>query len=53
MQFKKLFKESIQYIVENEKEINELIASLNANISEDITSKIDELIKEIKIYQEQ
>lgn len=50
--FKSLFKESIEEIVENEKEINDLITNLNTNISEEITCKIDELISEIKKYQE-
>ena len=35
-----------------EQEINELVKGLNNNISEDITSKIDNLIEEIKKYQE-
>ena len=52
MKFKNLFKESIEEIVENEAEINDLISSLNNNISEEITYKINELIDEIKIYQE-
>lgn len=49
--FKKLFKESIEYIIENEKEIDDLIKEKNNNISENITNKIDELINEIKLYQ--
>ena len=49
--FKILFKESIMFIIENEKEINDLIKEKNNNISEEITSKIDNLIKEIKLYQ--
>ena len=53
IKFKSLFKESLQEIIEKEKEINDLILSLNNNISEDITHKIDELIEEIKIYQNQ
>ena len=53
IKFKSLFKESLQEIIEKEKEINDLILSLNNNISEDITHKIDELIEEIKIYQMQ
>ena len=39
------------FIIENEKEINDLIKEKNNNISEEITSKIDNLIKEIKLYQ--
>lgn len=50
--FKNLFKEAIGEIIENEKEINDLIISLNNNISENITYKIDNLIEEIKSYQE-
>ena len=53
IKFKSLFKESLQEIIEKEKEINDIILSLNNNISEDITHKIDELIEEIKIYQNQ
>ena len=53
IKFKSLFKESLQEIIEKEKEINDIILSLNNNISEDITHKIDELIEEIKIYQKQ
>lgn len=53
VKFKSLFKESLEEIIQKEKEINDLILSLNNNISEDITYKIDELIEEIKIYQEQ
>ena len=49
--FKKLFRESIEYIIENEKEIDDLIKEKNNNISENITNKIDELINEIKLYQ--
>ena len=49
--FKILFKESIMFIIENEKEINDLIMEKNNNISEEITSKIDNLINEIKLYQ--
>ena len=49
--FKILFKESIMFIIENEKEINDLIKEKNNNISEEITNKIDNLIKEIKLYQ--
>ena len=52
VKFKSLFKESIEEIIEKEKEINDLISKLNNNISEVITSKIDGLIEEIKIYQE-
>ena len=52
MKFKTLFKKSIEEIIENEEEINELIESLNKKFSEDITNKIDGLIDEIKIYQE-
>ena len=36
--FKILFKESIMFIIENEKEINDLIMEKNNNISEEITS---------------
>ena len=53
IKFKSLFKESLEEIIEKEKEINDIILSLNNNISEDITHKIDELIEEIKIYQNQ
>ena len=53
IKFKSLFKESLDEIIEKEKEINDIILSLNNNISEDITHKIDELIEEIKIYQMQ
>jgi len=53
IKFKSLFKESLEEIIEKEKEINDIILSLNNNISEDITHKIDELIEEIKIYQKQ
>ena len=53
IKFKSLFKENIDEIIENEKDINDLISSLNNNISEEITYKIDELIDEIKIYQKQ
>ena len=49
--FKILFKESIMFIIENEKDINDLIMQKNSNISEDITNKIDNLINEIKLYQ--
>ena len=52
VKFRSLFKESIEEIIEKEKEINYLITNLNKNISEVITSKIEELIDEIKIYQE-
>jgi len=52
IKFKFLFKESINEIIENEKEVNDLILNLNKNITEEITNKIDDLIKEIKIYQE-
>ena len=52
LKFKVLFKEAIGEIIENEKEINDLILNLNNNISEDITNKIDNLIEEIKSYQE-
>ena len=49
--FKILFKESLIAIIDNEKEIDELIKEKNNNISEDITNKIDNLINEIKLYQ--
>ena len=49
--FKVLFKESVIDIIDNEKEIDELIKEKNNNISEDITNKIDNLINEIKLYQ--
>ena len=49
--FKILFKESIMFIIENEKKINDLIMVKNNNISEEITNKIDNLINEIKLYQ--
>ena len=49
--FKKLFKESIEYIIENEKVIDDLIQEKYNNISENITNKIDGLIDEIKLYQ--
>lgn len=52
LKFKAIFKEAINEIIENEKEINDLIINLNQNITEGITNKIDDLIKEIKIYQE-
>ena len=51
LKFKILFKENIEYIIENEKRINDLIMELNNDISEDITNKIDKLINEIKLYQ--
>lgn len=49
--FKKLFKESIEFIIENEKVIDDLIQEKYNNISENITNKIDGLIDEIKLYQ--
>ena len=49
--FKKLFKESIEYIIENESEIDDKINEKINNISENVTIKIDELINEIKLYQ--
>ena len=52
VRFKNLFIEAINDLIENEQEINELVKGLNNNISEDITSKIDNLIEEIKKYQE-
>lgn len=52
VRFKNLFIETIDDLIENEQEINELVKGLNNNISEDITSKIDNLIEEIKKYQE-
>ena len=52
IKFKVLFKEAISEIIENEKQINDLIINLNENITEEITNKIDDLIKEIKIYQD-
>ena len=42
--FKILFKEKIESIIKNEKEINDLINEKNKNISEEITNKIDNLI---------
>jgi len=53
VKFKSLFKESIEKIVEKDNEINDFISILNNGISEEITFKIDELIEEIKIYQQQ
>ena len=52
LKFKVLFKEAIDEIIENEKEINDLVINLNQNITEEITDKIDDLIKEIKKYQD-
>lgn len=52
LKFRSLFKETIEEIIENEKEVDNLIKSLNTDISEEITNKIDNLIKEIKSYQE-
>ena len=52
LKFKNLFQNDIWEIIENEKEINDLILDLNNNISEDITDKINMLIEEIKSYQE-
>ena len=52
LKFKVLFKDAIGEIIENEKEINDLVMNLNNNISEDITNKIDNLIEELKSYQE-
>ena len=52
LKFKVLFKDAIGEIIENEKEINDLVINLNNNISEDITNKIDNLIEELKSYQE-
>ena len=52
LKFKNLFQNYIWEIIENEKEINDLILDLNNNISEDITDKINMLIEEIKSYQE-
>jgi hypothetical protein len=49
--FKILFKESLIAIIDNEKEIDDLIKEKNNNISEEITNKIDNLINEIKLYQ--
>jgi len=49
--FKILFKESVIAIIDNEKEICDLIEEKNDNISEGITNKIDNLINEIKSYQ--
>jgi hypothetical protein len=49
--FKILFKESLIAIIDNEKEIDDLIKEKNNNISEEITNKIDDLINEIKLYQ--
>jgi len=46
-----LFKESLIAIIDNEKEIDDLIKEKNNNISEEITNKIDNLINEIKLYQ--
>ena len=51
LKFKNLFQDSIYEIIDNEQRINDLIKNLNNNISEDITSKIDNLIEEIKLYQ--
>ena len=51
LKFKMLFKEKIETIIENENEINDLIKELNNQVSEEITDKIDNLIEEIKIYQ--
>ena len=50
--FKILFKEKIEQIIEEDNEIDNLIKNLNNNISEDITQKIDNLIVEIKKYQD-
>ena len=52
LKFKRLFQEAVGEIIENQKEINDLILNLNKGISEDITNKIDNLIEEIKSYQE-
>ena len=52
LKFKVLFREEIEKIIENENEINDLVINLNQNISEDLTNKIDNLIDEIKSYQE-
>ena len=52
LKFKALFQEAVGEIIENQKEINDLILNLNKDISEDITNKIDNLIEEIKSYQE-
>ena len=52
LRFKVLFKEAIEEIIENEKDINDLVINSNQNITEDITNKIDELINEIKSYQD-
>ena len=52
LKFKRLFQEAVGEIIENQKEINDLILNLNKDISEDITNKIDNLIEEIKSYQE-
>ena len=49
--FKILFKENVIDIIDNEKEIDDLIKEKNSHISEDITNKIDNLIDEIKSYQ--
>ena len=49
--FKMLLKDNIISIIENEKEIDNLIKEKNNNISEEITNKIDDLINEIKLYQ--
>ena len=46
-----MFKESLIAIIDNEKEIDDLIKEKNNNISEEITNKIDNLINEIKLYQ--
>ena len=52
LKFKRLFQEAVGEIIENQKKINDLILNLNKDISEDITNKIDNLIEEIKSYQE-
>ena len=46
-----MFKESLIDIIDNEKEIHDLIKEKNNNISKEITNKIDNLINEIKLYQ--
>ena len=39
-------------MIENEKSINNLLDNLNNNLSEDITEKMEKLIRDIKYYQE-
>lgn len=51
LKFKMLLKDNIISIIENEKEIDDLIKEKNNNNSKEVTNKIDDLINEIKLYQ--